>query len=141
VMAFPMWRRSRALIRISPRTSFSQSRRAQAGRASILLYCPISLVLYCFDILTLNQHADHKVFESCGAGGHEESSTDARAQIDPNGRRSLPTDQCAHQDSEKGLLEMADIASETALQDLKSLYPYGKITSSSDGNSYRTLSS
>jgi hypothetical protein len=36
---------------------------------------------------------------------------------------------------------MADIASETALQDLKSLYPYGEITSSSDGNSYRTLSS
>src|SRR5258707_4830526 len=34
---------------------------------------------------------------------------------------------------------MADIATETALQHLKSLYPYGKITSSSDGNSYETL--
>jgi hypothetical protein len=31
---------------------------------------------------------------------------------------------------------MADIASETALQHLKSLYPYGEITSSSDGNSF-----
>jgi len=31
---------------------------------------------------------------------------------------------------------MADIASETALQHLKSLYPYGEITSSSDGDSY-----
>lgn len=36
-------------------------------------------------------------------------------------------------------LEMADIASETALQHLKSLYPYGEFTSSSDGNSYSTL--
>ncbi len=34
---------------------------------------------------------------------------------------------------------MADIASETALQHLKSLYPYGKFTSSSDGNPYETL--
>jgi hypothetical protein len=34
---------------------------------------------------------------------------------------------------------MADIASGTALRHLKSLYPYGKITSSSDGNSYETL--
>ncbi len=34
---------------------------------------------------------------------------------------------------------MTDIASETALQHLKSLYPYGEITSSSDGNSYKTL--
>lgn len=34
---------------------------------------------------------------------------------------------------------MADIASEAALQHLKSLYSYGEITSSSDGNLYRTL--
>ncbi|KAI0003381.1 hypothetical protein BJV74DRAFT_764740 [Russula compacta] len=34
---------------------------------------------------------------------------------------------------------MADIASETALQHLKSLYSYGEITSSSDGNLYPTL--
>ena len=34
---------------------------------------------------------------------------------------------------------MADIASETALQYLKSLYPYGETTSSSDGSSYKTL--
>jgi hypothetical protein len=34
---------------------------------------------------------------------------------------------------------MADIASETALQNLKSLYPYGETTSSSDGSSYNTL--
>ena len=34
---------------------------------------------------------------------------------------------------------MADIASETALQHLKSLYPYGETTSSSDGSSYTTL--
>jgi hypothetical protein len=36
-------------------------------------------------------------------------------------------------------LEMADIASETALQHLKSLYPYGETTSSSDGSSYKFL--
>ena len=30
---------------------------------------------------------------------------------------------------------MADIASDTALQHLESLYPYGQVTSSSDGNS------
>ena len=34
---------------------------------------------------------------------------------------------------------MADIASETALQHLKSLYPYGEITSSSDGDPYRII--
>jgi hypothetical protein len=34
---------------------------------------------------------------------------------------------------------MADIASETALQHLKSLYPYGETTSSSDGSSHKTL--
>ncbi|KAN0115890.1 AhpD-like protein [Russula decolorans] len=34
---------------------------------------------------------------------------------------------------------MADIAQETDLQHLESLYPHGEITSSSDGNSYKTL--
>lgn len=38
-----------------------------------------------------------------------------------------------------GRLDMTDVASETALQHLKSLYPYGETTSSSDGSSYKTL--
>ena len=53
----------------------------------------------------------------------------------------IPIDQCAQQDSPKGPLEMADIASETALQHLKSLYPYGEITSSLDGVTLTELSS
>lgn len=72
---------------------------------------------------------------------------DAHAQIDPNDRHPLllvfgnlvPIDQCVQQDSAKGPPEMAVIASETALQHLKSLYPYGEITSSSDGDSCRII--
>ena len=47
------------------------------------------------------------------------------------GRASLVQSSLIH-------LEMADIASETALQHLESLYPHGEVTSSSEGNTYET---
>jgi hypothetical protein len=42
---------------------------------------------------------------------------------------------------DQGRLEMADIASETALQHLESLYPHGEITSSLDGDPYKPVMS